>query len=259
MAGTESKAAVALAWIRTRIFDLAVIVMSLCQGLAIVTYFQIRRRPEEVRFLLRSWSWGFLWMARWLLGVRWHLEGHDRVPDEPVFYISNHQSAWESIALSVFAPKANIITKRSLMKIPVFGWGLRHAPMIPVDRDQPGQNIRRILREGQKTVAGGRSLLIFPEGTRLAPGTRAPFARGLGLLYARLGVPVVPVVHNAGLVWRKGFAAKRPGLVTMRFLPAIPPGRDPEVFAREIEALLNTEKDRLPGIAPARPDDPPPR
>lgn len=243
-----------VAWLRTRIFEMCLVFMSFFQGAAILTYFQVVpiRRPE-VRWLLRTWGWSFVWLARWVLGVRYRIEGQAEGPQGPVFYISNHQSAWESIALSVFIRDVNIVTKRELMDIPVFGWGLKHSPMIPVDRGKHGSNLRRILRDGAAGIREGRSILIFPEGTRVPPGEQTPYARGIALLYARFGVPVVPIVHDAGVFWRKGFTAKRPGLITVRFLPAIPAGRDPETLAAEIEDLLNREKERLPGTERLRP------
>ncbi len=241
-------AGLALAHLRSGLLYLAILVMSLGHGAAILLYFHWRRTPERARWLLTTWSAGFVGLARWITGIRHVWEGREKIPPGPVIYVVNHQSLWESIAWTVFVRDVNIVTKRELMAIPVFGWGLRHAPMIPVYRDQPGRNLRRLLREGTASLAAGRSVLIFPEGTRLAVGARRPFARGFEALYARAGVPIVPVVHNSGLVWPKGFAAKRAGTITLRVLDPIPPGRSPAEVAAELEARIDAEKDRLPGV-----------
>jgi 1-acyl-sn-glycerol-3-phosphate acyltransferase len=246
---TGSAWAEALAFLRTRLFEVYILVMSLGVGLSIIIYYHWTRKPSQVRGLLRFWSRNFIYGARFILGVRWQLEGTENIPkDRPVMFVGNHQAYWESIAMTVFIPHVNVVTKRAAMSIPVFGWGLYHAPMIPVDRDSPGGNIRRMLREGKASIAKGRSLLIFPESGRVPVGERRPFSRGFEVLYRAAGADVVPFVTNAGLHWPAGFGTKRPGVITLRFLPQISAGKVPADFASEIEALLNAEKETLPGV-----------
>ncbi|MEO1459093.1 MAG: lysophospholipid acyltransferase family protein [Pseudomonadota bacterium] len=240
-----SRATIAVRFVRTRLFDLCIFVWSLLFGIAIMTYFKIQCRPREVRWILWLWTNGFIRAARAICGVRYRVEGLETVPDRPVVFVANHHSYWESIALCAFLPNVNVVTKRASMSIPVFGWGLRCAPMIPVDRDRPGQNLRRIVRQAKRSLAEGRSVLIFPEGQRVSAWERCRFQRGLELIYGELGSEVVPIVHNAGLLWPRGFEVKRPGLITMRFLPVEPAGEPPEAFVARLEALLNAEKDRL--------------
>jgi 1-acyl-sn-glycerol-3-phosphate acyltransferase len=234
-----------LQWLRTRLFELAILLWSLPFGVAILSFFQIHRSPPHVRRVLRLWSAGFIWAARTIVGVRYSIKGRDNIPDRPVIFVCNHQSYWESIAFTVLIPHINIITKAEAMDIPVFGWGLRHAPMIAVYRSHRGSNIRRIVREAQKCLAEGRSILLFPEGTRVKPGQTRRFERSLELLYRICGVEIVPVAHNAGLCWTEGFATKAAGLVTMRFYPPIAIGLDPKTVALGIERMLNREKAAL--------------
>ncbi|MFV0472898.1 MAG: lysophospholipid acyltransferase family protein [Pikeienuella sp.] len=236
-----------LCWLRTRLFEFYALIMSLGVGAAVICYEAVgwRRNPPRVRGLLRFWSTWFMRGARVILGLRYNFEGMENIPDRPVIFIGNHQSYWESIMMTVLFPHINIVTKRASMDIPVFGWGLRHAPMIPVDRDQPGRNIRRIIREGAASVRAGRSLLIFPEGGRVEVGATRPYSRGFDILYREAGAEVVPFVTNAGLRWPPGFGVKCPGPITLRFFPPIPAGRDPKVFARSLEEFLNAEKDKL--------------
>lgn len=241
----SSRVADFVAGVRTRLFELYVLLMSLGVGASICVYYHWTKKPREVRGLLRFWSRNFIYGARAITGTRWRLEGRETIPDRPVIFVGNHQAYWESIMMTVLEPHINVVTKRQAMSIPVFGWGLFHAPMTPVDRDSPGQNIRRIVREGKRFLAEGRSILIFPEGGRVAPGKHRAFSRGLELLYRECGAEVVPFVTNAGLHWPPGFETKHPGLITMRFLPSIAPGKDPVDFVNDLERLLNTEKDRL--------------
>jgi len=234
--------------LRTRLFEVAVLLWSLPYGLAILTIFKLWRPPSVVRWILRRWSSGFIAMARWIVGVNYRIEGAHHLPDSPAIFVCNHQSYWESIALTALIPHINVITKAGAMDIPVFGWGLRHAPMIPVHRELRGLNLRRIVRQARDALAEGRSVLLFPEGTRVQPGATRPYLRGLALLYEQCGVPIIPVVHNAGLFWTEGFQVKSSGTVTLRFCPPIAAGGDGAKVAAGLEAMMNREKETLPGL-----------
>lgn len=231
--------------VRTRLFEMYMLLVSAVIGVVIVTYLRWRKRPTEVRWFLRLWSICFIHGARVITGTRFRLEGLENIPDRPVIFVGNHQSYWESIAMTVFVPDINVVTKRAAMSIPVFGWGLRHAPMTPVDRDEPGQNLRRMMRQGRESIRQGRSVLIYPEGSRVPPGEFRPFSRGLAPLYRHCGCDVVPFVTDAGLHWPAGFETKKPGVVTMRFLPLVPAGGNPDEVAAELEGRLNSEKEKL--------------
>jgi 1-acyl-sn-glycerol-3-phosphate acyltransferase len=243
--GGDARPGIPLQLLRTRLFEIAILLWSLPFGLAILTVFSVTRPPAVVRRALRLWSSGFVFAARHIVGVRYRLEGVENVPAGPVVFVCNHQSYWESIAFTAFVPHINVVSKAEAMEIPVFGWGLRHAPMTPVFRDRKGGNLRRIVREAKTSLAEGRSVLIFPEGTRVAPGRRRRHLRGLELLYSACQAPLVPVVHNAGLCWTKGFDVKRAGEVVVRFCDPVARGQDPARIARETESLLNREKDSL--------------
>jgi len=236
---------------RTWLFHLVILLWSLPFGLVIITLFQIWRPPPVVRWTLRLWSTGFVAAARWITGVNYVLEGMENIPAQPVIFVCNHQSYWESIAFTAFFPHINVVSKAGAMDIPVFGWGLRHAPMIPVHRDRRGGNLRRIVRDARASLAGGRNILFFPEGTRVPPGARRRYQRGLEMLYRECGVAIVPVAHNAGLCWAEGFRTKHAGLITIRFLPPVAPHGDPRQVTVGIERLLNGEKDTLAAL-PAR-------
>ena len=231
--------------VRTRLFEFYVLVVSLLVGALIVVYLRWTRKPRQVRKVLQFWSKSFIYGARFIVGVRYRIEGLENIPKHPVVFVGNHQSYWESIAMTAFIPHINVVTKRAAMAIPVFGWGLYHAPMTPIDRGAPGRNIRRMVREGRACIAEGRSMLIYPEGERIPPGRRRPFARGIELLYEDCKAQIVPFVTDAGLHWPAGFSTKRPGVITLRFLAPISAGMDPRSFALEIERVLNDEKDRL--------------
>ncbi len=180
-------------------------------------------------------------------------------PEGPVIYAIKHQSAWDTMAFSALPDRPAYVLKRELTWIPFFGWLLRAAGFIAVDRKAGAAALRRLLRDAERTVAGGRSLLIFPEGTRVQPGERRPYQPGIAALYERLQIPVVPVALNSGLFWGRRSFVKRPGRITVEFLPPIPPGLKRREFMALLEERIESastrlaaprSSDRLPG----RPD-----
>ncbi len=235
----------ATAWLRTRAYEGFVFLVSFAAGAVIVFYLRWTNKPVLVRRLLRFWSSGYIYGAKYILGVKYKLEGIENIPPGQVIYMGNHQTAWESIMMTVLVPHVNMVTKLKAMAIPVFGWGLKHAPMIAIDPNAPGQNLRRLLKEGKASIKAGRSIVIFPEGSRVPIGETRPYARGFEILYKHCGVPVVPFVTDAGLHWPSGFSTKYPATITLRFLPPIEAGKKREAFATGLEDIIRSETSRL--------------
>jgi 1-acyl-sn-glycerol-3-phosphate acyltransferase len=235
----------AIAWLRTRVYEGFVLLVSIIAGSAIIFYLQWIHNPFLVRQLLRFWSSGYIYGAKYILGVKFRIEGVENIPPGQVIYMGNHQTAWESIVMTVLVPHVNMVTKLKAMSIPVFGWGLKHAPMIAIDPDTPGLNLRRLLKEGKASIKAGRSIVIFPEGSRVPIGETQPYARGYEILYKHCRVPVVPFVTDAGLHWPSGFATKHPTMITLRFLPPIEAGINPEAFAAQLEDTIRSEASKL--------------
>lgn len=236
---------VMIAFVRTRLNELFVFFVSLICGLAIALFLHWYRKPRLVRKLLRFWSASFMFSANHILRVKYSIEGRENIPDETVIFMGNHQTAWESIMMTVLIPHVNMVTKAKAMTIPVFGWGLRYAPMIAIDPEAPGKNIRALLRGGKNSIAENRSIVIFPEGARVPLGETRDYARGFETLYKHCGVKVVPFVTDAGLTWPSGYSLKYPGHITLRFLPPIEAGLPPEEFASTIERVIRSEAEVL--------------
>ena len=199
--------------------------------------------PKLVRVCTRIWARGVIWLLKWVVGITHHIEGLDNLPAEPCLIVSNHQSAWETITYLLFFPEVAIITKIELLKIPVFGAYLKRSPMIPIDRDAGTKALRQMVDEGQRALEQGRSVLIFPEGTRQAPGTPIEFKRGVELLYSKLNAPLLPVAMNSGLFWLPGNQTKQAGQIQVSFLPVIPAGQKPQdaikAAEQSVQAALN--------------------
>jgi len=166
----------------------------------------------------------------------------------PVIYAIKHQSTWDTMAFSALPDRPAYVLKRELTWIPFFGWLLAAAGFIAVDRKAGAAALRRLVRDAERTVATGRSILIFPEGTRTAPGQHRPYQPGIAALYDKLKLPVVPVALNSGLFWGRRSFVKRPGRITVEFLPAIEPGLPRRVFMAELERRIEGAARRLAGL-----------
>lgn len=196
--------------------------------------------PRSVRQVTRLWARGVLFLLRRIAGMGHDITGQANVPGAPCLIVCNHQSGWEAIAALLFFPDVAIVAKRELLRIPILGWYLRHSPMIVIDRAASLESIRRMARESRIALATGRSVLVFPEGTRVAPEAPIRFRRGLEFLLRGLDVPVLPVVHDSGRFWRRD--GKAPGTIRLRILPALAAAGPPAKQARTLEALMNAAR-----------------
>lgn len=149
-----------------------------------------------------------------LCGLRYRLSGVENLRHEPCIVLCKHQSAWETIALrSLLSPTHTWVLKRELLWVPFFGWGIAPYRPIAIDRSAGRRAIRQVLEQGSKSLSAGRTVVIFPEGTRVAPGQRRRYGLGGALLAEKSGFPVLPIAHNAGVFWRRRDLRKYPGVV----------------------------------------------
>jgi 1-acyl-sn-glycerol-3-phosphate acyltransferase len=178
--------------------------------------------PRLARYrVISGWSRLMVWLARVLCGIRWRVEGGERLPSRPAVVLAKHQSAWETMAFQLIFPPQSYLLKRELLWLPFFGWGLALMSPIAIDRTRGLAALRELVRRGKERLAQGFWVVVFPEGTRVAPGERRKYQLGGALLAEHSGAPVVPVAHNAGLLWPRNAFLKRPGLITVRIGPVI--------------------------------------
>lgn len=186
-----------------------------------------------------------LWLLKHIVGLDHRVLGAEHLPHGSVIFAAKHQSAWETLFLSRYLGYPAFVLKRELLSIPLFGWYLKKVGMIAIDRRAGASALRDMTRQSAEVFAGGRSLLIFPEGTRVAPGQQRPYQPGIAGLYGQLKVPVVPVALNSGLFWGRKAFVKRPGTITVEFLPAIQPGLDRKTLMKDLESRIETATNAL--------------
>src|SRR5688500_18787273 len=200
-----------------------------------------------------SWVWkaAHLWIDGTLLLLRLfcglgHREiGIEHLPKGPAIIAAKHQSAWETLFLSRRLNHPAFILKRGLLSIPLFGWFIRKVGMIAADRAGKPAALKQLVRDAHDACAQGRQIIIFPEGTRVAPGEHKPYPPGIAALYGQLNVPVGPVALNSCLFWGKKAWVKKPGAIAIEYLPPIPPGLDRRAFMAELEARLEPAAKKL--------------
>ena len=193
---------------------------------------------------LRSYAMGWValmtWSARWILGIRVKIEG--TIPAGPVLFAGKHESIFEALELSRLLGSPATVMKRELAQIPLWGWAARRYGVIIADRAANATALRAMMKDAKTALAEGRSVLIFPEGTRVKPGESPELRSGFAGLYRMLGLPVVPIAVRSGHVWTK-HGVKKPGVVTFRFLDPIPPGLPRAEAEAKVHAGINALND----------------
>jgi len=205
--------------LRSSLFALALIIVTPPYALLALATFPL---PRLLRYrLISGWSRLVVLLARVILGIRWRVEGREHLPDQPAVILAKHQSAWETMAFQLLFPPQVLVLKRELLWIPFFGWGLALMSPIAIDRSRGVAALRGIARRGRERLEQGFWVVVFPEGTRVRPGERREYQLGGAWLAVASGAPIVPVAHNAGLLWPRNAFVKRPGVVTVRIGPPI--------------------------------------
>ncbi|MEA2877770.1 MAG: 1-acyl-sn-glycerol-3-phosphate acyltransferase [Hyphomicrobiales bacterium] len=204
--------------------------------------------PRRV-FMTIAKSWGHTsnWLLRVVAGVKVEYRGLEKIPPGALLVASKHQSFWEAFTLLTLFDDPAFIVKRELMWIPFFGWLLWKADQVPVDRKAKGGAMAGMIENARKALGAGRQIVIFPEGTRTAPGAPPAYKSGVAHLYAAAGVPCLPVALNSGLYWPRRKFLRRPGTIVLEVLDPIPPGLDRAEFAARLEREIETAQGRLEG------------
>ncbi|WP_439579266.1 lysophospholipid acyltransferase family protein [Elioraea sp.] len=236
--------------LRSALFNVAFFAFTVIASVVCLPLLPLLDRAGRLA-LLAWWAERVLGLLRITVGIRVRVVGEDRIPREgPALIAAKHQSAFDTIVWLALLPRPAYVLKRELFWIPLYGWYARSAGMIGIDRASGPAAIRHLMRAGEAALAERRQILIFPEGTRTAPGERRPYQPGIAALYARSGLPVVPVATDSGLFWARRAFHKRAGTITVAVLPPIPPGLAREAMLDRLEATIEAETDRLLASAP---------
>ncbi len=212
--------------------------------LVLLCFFWLPLRQR--RLFVMPWVDFALWMVRHVLGIDYRVLGAQNVPQVPCVILCKHQSAWETLALQRIFSLTSFVYKQELHWVPFFGWGLWLMPFVAIDRRAGKEALNQVAARGRTRLAEGYSVVVFPEGTRVAPGHKKRYKVGGAYLAAHAGAPVVPVALDSGEYWRRQAFVKTPGTVTMSIGPAIDPsGRTPEEVNALAESWIESEMRRI--------------
>lgn len=197
-------------------------------------------------YIVAGWA---RFVMRWLsltCGLNYRVIGRENIPDHPSVVLAKHQSAWETIALQAILPPQIWVLKRELLWLPLFGWALWALKAIAIDRSAGREALKQLVSQGKDRLRQGLWVVIFPEGTRIAPGTRGKYHIGGAWLATHVSGTVVPVAHNAGRFWSKNSLLKRPGTITVSIgQPIDATGMKPDALNKQVEAWIEAETQRL--------------
>lgn len=205
--------------------------------------------PFSARIRYRTitlWNRIVVWLAEVVCGIRYRVIGLENLPGTPAVVMAKHQSAWETIALPVLLPPMAMVIKRELLWVPFFGWGMAMLSPIAINRAEGRAALKQIVEQGRERMAEGFGVMIFPEGTRMAPGEIGRYGIGGAWLASHVNALVVPVAHNAGELWPKNSFLKHPGLITLSIGPVIDAtGMKPDALNEQVKAWIETEMKQL--------------
>jgi len=205
-------------------------------------------------FWFMAWFWvrSCLFLVDHVLGVRYEVRGRENLPPGPFIIASKHQSAWDTLIYNKLFPDCAYVLKRELFWFPFFGWFLWKVGMVGIDRSGGAKTLKLLVRGVRDCLAEGRSIIIFPQGTRTPPGAERKYLPGVSAIYAQTKVSVVPVALNSGMFWPRRRFLKRPGTIVVEILPPIPPGLDRRAFERTLRERIEPATLRLEAEAAGR-------
>ncbi|MCC5965158.1 MAG: 1-acyl-sn-glycerol-3-phosphate acyltransferase [Natronohydrobacter sp.] len=231
----------ALQWLRSVVFIGQMYVAMLVVGVVYLPY-ALWHRDGALR-ACQDYCRYVCWSAAWMVGLRSEVRGP--VPSGGVLIAAKHQSFLDIIMIFGALPRGRFIMKKQLVWAPILGWyGLRIG-CVPVDRGKRGQAIKAMVARVKAGKQEPGQLIIYPQGTRVAPGVVKPYKAGTAALYQELGQDCVPVATNVGMFWPRHSLYRKPGLAVVEFLPTIPAGREPRAFLAELEQVVEEASDKL--------------
>jgi 1-acyl-sn-glycerol-3-phosphate acyltransferase len=192
--------------------------------------------------IISSWARTMLWWLRVTCNVRYVVKGAENIPKTPCVILAKHQSAWETLAFQLIFPPQVYVMKRELLWIPFFGWGLAMTSPIAINRSAGREALKQLVSLGKKRLAAGLWVVVFPEGTRIAPRQHGKFHIGGAWLASGSKATVLPVAHNAGHCWGKNTILKKPGVITVSVGPAIDCcDLKPDAVNAQVESWIKSE------------------
>jgi len=233
-------------WIRSLFFLLFFLFWTFVPTLLFVWVIALPRK--KLAAVVRAWEQGFAFGAKIAIGLSFRVQGIENIPKGACLIAAKHQSAFETCLLHLLLDDPAVVLKKELTYVPLWGWFATATGLIPIDRKGGSKAMAAMKRAARQAVQENRKIVIFPQGTRVAPHIKKPYKVGIAVLYQDLNVPIVPMALNTGLFWPKGSFIKRPGVAQIVFPPPIQAGLPRAQMMRLLESSIEGESERLAGI-----------
>jgi 1-acyl-sn-glycerol-3-phosphate acyltransferase len=218
-------------WIRSLVFTTLLFVTTMAFGVVVLVSALLPLTIEQRYVIPRYWGLFETWLAKVVAGIDYVVEGRQNLPKEPFISLWKHSTAWETMAQMFVVPTASWLLKREVLWIPVVGWAVSTYKPIAINRNAGHSAVNQVVNQGRERLAAGMGVIVYPEGTRVAPGQTRKYGVSGALLAIETGAPVVPIAHNSGYFWPRRSLLKKPGTIYVVIgKPIDPRGLD----AREI-------------------------
>lgn len=231
----------AVQWVRSLIFMIVIYAWMLILGIVFLPYALFSKAGALKA--CKTYARSTMWLARWMVGIRCEVRG--TAPTNEVVIAAKHQTFLDIIMIFDAIPHGKFIMKRELLFTPVIGMYARRLGCIPVNRGKRGAAVAKMVKDVSKEFSEPGQLVIYPQGTRVAPGAKKPYKVGTSVLYEGLGFPCVPVATNAGVFWPRTGVMRIPGLAIVDFLDPIEPGVGRDDFLARLEEVIETRSNEL--------------
>jgi 1-acyl-sn-glycerol-3-phosphate acyltransferase len=241
----------AIQYIRSLLFIFLMYLWLAILGISGAPFAMVSRKANY--WLVHTYCLSVRWLVWVLCGVKTEIRGTP--PTGDVIIASKHQSFLDIIMISSVVPCVSFIMKRELKWAPVLGFYAARMGSAAVNRGDKRKAIEQMMKGVEKAAGEATQLVIYPQGTRIAPGVEAPYKIGAAVLYDRLGKPCVPAATNVGVFWPRKGVYRKPGTAVLEFLPPMPPGLSKREFMRELEKTVEEASDKLLIEAGFKPGD----
>ncbi len=236
-------------FLRSLCYQLLLTIVTIVMGVVFLPLL-LQKNPALKYFVPHFWSKSALWLQHHVLRLRYNVVNVENIVVNTsigggVIYAVKHQSAWETLALWHILHQPIFVLKKELLDIPIFGWYLRQADNIVIDRKAGSKAIAQIVEQSKEYLAQGRNIVIFPEGTRTAIGANTRYKSGVGALYEQLSPQIIPVALNSGRFWRRNAFVRKSGVVQIEFLPPMPTNLKRDEFMQQLQHNIELATDAL--------------
>lgn len=234
-----------MVFIRSLIFNIFFFIWSVFISVAGILFLIFLRGKILATLTGRPWAYVSLWGLRIICGIKVEVRGLGNIPQGPCIIASKHQSAWETLFFYKVLKHPVFVLKKELLLIPLYGMYLKNMESIVVDRQAGASALKKMVKDSEIRLAEGRSVIIFPEGTRIEAGKTGEYHPGVSALYARCKAPVIPVALNSRKCWAKNAFTKKPGKIVIEFMPAIEADLRRDQFMSKIEEVIEGKSAEL--------------